>query len=87
MSHTYERTSETDVDRHVCICVENLDNNSIVRNYWIIKHFFFPENTMREVIEDELREIMYQIGVWGIWERQVYFPPQGVKAVIMDTVP
>jgi len=87
MSYTFERVNDTDIDRHVCICVENLDNNSLSRNYWLIKHFFFPADYSKVTIEDELRQIMYLVGAWGMWERQVYYPPQGIKAVIMDTVP
>lgn len=87
MSYTATRVNETDIDRHICICVENLDNNSIVRNYWVIKHFFFTAETPVDQIEYELAEIMYLVGRWGTWERNVYFPPQGIKAVIMDIPP
>lgn len=78
------RENETDIDRHICICVENLDNNSLSRNYWIIKHYFFAQETTREKRDDIMRNIMLRIAAIGTWERQVYFPPQGIKAIILD---
>lgn len=84
MSYTFERVNDTDIDRHICICVENLDNNSLSRNYWVIKHFFFSDTTLFDDRQEILRLIARQIAETGLWERQVYFPPQGIKAIILD---